>query len=299
MEGEGKMNNDFIIEIKNVSKAYKNKHVLNQLSLNILKASVFGLLGKNGSGKTTLIKTILGLLKISSGNISVFNDNPWDFKDTTKEKIGYVPQNDRIYPWLSVRQLIDYISSFYKSWNVSLINQLIKDWEINENDRFGVLSEGQAQKVSIILALGHEPDLLVLDEPVASLDPIARRQFLKTILDIVLERNCTVFFSTHITSDLERIADNVAILKDGRIDFQGELDQLKDEVKRLRIISSEKLPEQIDVEGVLNYKISNNESIISIRGFNSKLKKTLENKFNAKIEIEDMNLDEIFLELNR
>lgn len=208
-----------IIEISGITKSFKNKHILNKLFLTIPKGSIFGLLGKNGAGKTTLIKSILGLLKVSPGNISVISDNPWDFSEETKEKLGYVPQSDRIYPWLTAGQVIDYTASFYKHWNKGLVKQLVAEWEIDIKEKYGVLSEGQAQKVSIILALGHEPELLILDEPVASLDPAARRQFLKTILKIVSERDCTVFFSTHITSDLERVADRVALLKDGVIDF--------------------------------------------------------------------------------
>ncbi|MFT5388025.1 MAG: ABC-2 type transport system ATP-binding protein [Lysobacterales bacterium] len=163
------------IEIMGITKGFRNKDVLNNLSLEVPKGSVFGLLDMNGAGKTTLIKSIVGLLKISSGNISVMSNDPWDFSEETKEKLGYVPQSDRVYPWLTVGQLIDYTASFYKHWNKELVKQLITDWKVDTKEKYGVLSEGQDQKVSIILALGHEPELLILDEPVASLDPSARR----------------------------------------------------------------------------------------------------------------------------
>lgn len=288
-----------VIEISGITKSFKDKNVLRQLSLAIPKGSVFGLLGKNGAGKTTLIKSILGLLKVTSGEISVLSDNPWDFREETKAKLGYVPQSDRVYPWLTVGQLIEYTASFYPRWNRALINQLIADWEINTSEKYGLLSEGQAQKVSIILALGHEPELLVLDEPVASLDPAARRQFLRTILQIVSERECTVFFSTHITSDVERVADQVALLKDGTINFVGELDQLKDEVKRLRIITRQKLPDHFHIDGFLHCESTVHEAVVSVRGFNSGVKSKLEKEYNATVEVEDLNLEEIFLELNR
>lgn len=288
-----------MIEITGVTKSFRDKHVLNQLSLAIPKGSVFGLLGKNGAGKTTLIKSILGLLKVSSGQISVMADNPWSFREETKEKLGYVPQSDRVYPWLTVGQLIEYTASFYRNWNRMLVKQLIEEWGIETGDKYGLLSEGQAQKVSIILALGHEPELLVLDEPVASLDPAARRQFLRTILKIVSERECTVFFSTHITSDVERVADRVALLKDGVIHFEGELDQLKDEVKRLRIITRQSLPEHFHIEGFLHCESTVHEAVVSVRGFNDAVKSKLEKDFSATVEVEDLNLEEIFLELNR
>jgi len=288
-----------LIDITGITKGFKNKHVLDGLSLAVPKGSVFGLLGCNGAGKTTLIKCILGLFNITSGKISILGDDPSDFAAATKERLGYVPQSDRVYPWLTVGQLIDYTASFYKHWNSELVAQLIDEWGIDTKEKYGVLSEGQAQKVSIVLALGHEPELLILDEPVASLDPAARRQFLKTILTITSERECTVFFSTHITSDLERVADRVALLKDGAIHFNGELDQLKDEVKRLRIIAERELPPAFDFDGFLHCESSVNEAIVSVRGFNPEIKSKLERDLNATVEVEDLNLEEIFLELNR
>ncbi|HBG62430.1 MAG: ABC transporter ATP-binding protein [Omnitrophica WOR_2 bacterium GWF2_38_59] len=290
---------DFIVEVKSVSKNFNGKSVLNDLSLNVPKGSVFGLLGKNGSGKTTLIKCLLGLLKPQKGEVVTIGDNPLKFKNGTKEKLGYVPQADRIYPWLTVRQAIDYTETFYTVWDAELVNKLVSIWELKETDKVGMLSEGQVQKLSIILSLGHRPELLVFDEPVASLDPAARRQFIKMILDLVADRECTIFFSTHITTDLERVADRVALLKDGKIDFCGGLDELKDEVKRLRVTSKDPIKESIEAEGVLSCEILNNEAVISVRGFNEGMKKQLESKFNAEVQVENLNLEEIFLELNR
>lgn len=290
---------DNVIEIKGLSKSYKNRNVLNALSLSVPKGAVYGLLGRNGSGKTTLIKTVLGLLKYSSGSLSVLSDNPWAFRDVTKERLGYVPQSDRLYPWLTVGQLIDYTASFYAHWNQELIARLVREWRVDLKDKVGLLSEGQAQKVSIILSLGHEPELLVFDEPVASLDPAARRQFLKTIVEIVSERPCTIFFSTHITSDLERVADHVAILNDGGIAFSGGLDDLKDEVKRLRIFAKKKFPPDFTLDGAIHCEHSDHEVIASVRNFHPELKKRLEDSWDAEVHIENLNLEEIFLELSR
>jgi len=291
----------YVIEAKDISKNFGAKQVLDQLSLSVPAGSVFGLLGTNGAGKTTLIKCLLGLYKISRGKIHVLGDDPWDFMEATKEQLGYVPQSDRVYPWLTVKELIAYTASFYKHWNAPLIEKLIKEWRINPEEKLGVLSEGEAQKVSIILSLGHEPKLLVLDEPVASLDPAARRQFIKMILQIVSDRECAIFFSTHITSDLERVADQVAVLKEGRIHFHGELGALKDEVKRLHIRSEQQLPDDLGLgrEKVIYCESSAGEAIVSVRGFKKEFKDIIEATCKARVEVEDLNLEEIFLELNR
>ena len=288
-----------VIDIRDCVKGYRTKYVLKHLDLQVPQGSVLGLLGKNGAGKTTLIKCALGLLKPESGTIRVWDDVPLDFSPQSKERIGYVPQSDRPYPWLSVQEILDYTGSFYPRWNRSLVDSLVREFELDPEDRVGILSEGQAQKLAIILALGHEPELLVFDEPVASLDPAARRQFLKKILEIVSDRECTIFFSTHITSDLERVADRVALLKDGQIDFCGELDVLKDEVKRLRITSPLPLATSIQCQGLLHYEVVRHEAILAVRGYGPQLRQEIVQTFGPDIEVEDLNLEEIFLELNR
>lgn len=290
---------DPIIHTYNLNKSFGRKHVLQDLNLEIPRGSVFGLLGKNGAGKTTLIKCCLGLLKANSGTISTLGDNPWDFQDSTKERLGYVPQSDRLYPWLTVRQLIDYTASFYSRWNRSLVDQLLKEWEVDANEKMGVLSEGQAQKVAIILSLGHEPELLIFDEPVASLDPSARRKFLKMVLDLVSERECTFFFSTHIMSDIERVADQVAIQNNGQIQFSGGLDTLKDTVKRLRVIAEGVVPDDWSMLDVIHMEKRNHEAILTVRGYKEEVKTAIEQVFHAQVTVEDLNLEEIFLELTR
>ena len=142
-----------IIECVDVHKNFQQKLVLNGTTLMIPQGSVFGLLGKNGTGKTTLIKSLLGLLKIDSGNIAVLGADPWKFSNQVKERFGYVPQRERLYPWLTVRQLVDYTGSFYSHWNADLAQSLIVQWDIDFNAKVGTLSEGQAQKVVIISKL--------------------------------------------------------------------------------------------------------------------------------------------------
>ena len=151
----------------------------------------------------------------------MLGEDSWTLSAEAKARIGYVPQVVNLYPWMKVRHLIDYTAAFYPNWNHDLVARLTKEWDIPRDDRIGPLSVGQLQKVAILLALGHEPELLILDEPAASLDPLARRQFLQMIIDLAEPGKRTVLFSTHITSDLERVADRVAILKSGRIAWQG------------------------------------------------------------------------------
>jgi ABC-2 type transport system ATP-binding protein len=287
-----------IIVVQDVSKSFGKKTVLDHTDLIVPRGCVFGLMGKNGAGKTTLIKSLLGLVKPTAGRIDLLGENPWTLSDRAKEHIGYTPQSDQLYSWLTVGQLLNYTASFYRNWNSKLVDKLLNDWDVDPQDRVGLLSEGQMQKVAIILALGHEPQLLIFDEPVASLDPMARRQFLKTILEIVSDRDCTIFFSSHITPDLERVTDQVAILNKGKVDFTGGLDVLKDTVKRLRIDAANTLPADLNIAGSLSCEINEHTAVVTVREFNNALVPDLTNRFQAKITVENLNLEEIFLELN-
>ncbi len=291
------MNNN-ILELKQVTKRYGAKTVLNSLDLAIPKGSVLGLLGKNGAGKSTLIKCALGLIKPHSGTISILGEPAWDLSAEGKARLGYVPQVIQLYPWMKIRQVIHYVAAFYPHWNHELTTRLVKEWELNPEDKVGPLSVGQAQKLAIILALGHEPDLLVFDEPVASLDPAARRQFLRAILDLMANGNRTVLFSTHLTSDLERVADRVAILKDGKIIYSDGLDTLKDAVKRLCISASRPLPATFSVPGMLRRELNGQKAVISVRGATPELIDQIKTEWQASIEVQDLNLEDIFLELH-
>ncbi len=288
-----------VLEMRGVTKRFKEKTVLDQLDFAVPRGSVTGLLGKNGAGKTTLLKCALGLQTPQAGTITVLGEDSRVLSGAAKARLAYVPQEVSLYPWMKIRQVVAYTAAFYQHWNSRLIERLIKDWEINPEDKVGPLSTGQLQKLGILLALGHEPELLVLDEPVASLDPAARRQFLATLLDIALNGERTILFSTHITSDLERVADRVAILKEGRIVYDDELAQLKDSVKRLRVSVPSGLPDDLrSLPGMLHCEANGKTAVFSLRGFQTDLPERLAREWAAEVSVEDLNLEEIFLELH-
>lgn len=220
--------NNYVITCEGLSKAYGREQVLRDLTLDLPGGCVYGLLGRNGHGKTTLLKCLVGLLKPQSGKVATLGQDPQFFSNEIKAKIGYVPQQDSLYPWLKAGEFLRYVASFYPNWNSAMIETLTKEWDVKMNQYLGNLSEGEKQKVSLLSAIGQEPELLVLDEPVSSLDPFMRRGFIKTIVDLFENKKCTVLLSTHITSDLERIADHVGILHNGRIIYSGGIDELKE-----------------------------------------------------------------------
>jgi ABC-2 type transport system ATP-binding protein len=199
---------------------------------------------------------------------------------------------------MRVRQVIAYTAAFYPTWNQALVDDLCRRWRLPLEDRVGPLSVGQLQTLAIVLALGHEPELLILDEPVASLDPTARREFLRTLLEILDDPRRTILFSTHITSDLERVASRIAILRDGQIAFHGELDELKDRVKRLRVAARHDLPPSFAVPRALRCEVSGPIAMVSVDGFDDELLHNVRQTWNAEVSVQDLNLEEIFVELH-
>jgi ABC-2 type transport system ATP-binding protein len=287
------------LRLHGVRKYYgASNAALDGVDWSVPAGSVVGLLGQNAAGKTTLIKTALGLIRPTRGEAKIFGENAWDLSAASKARIGYVPQVITLYPWMRARQLINYTASFYRHWNDDLVRRLAIEWSIPREDKVGNLSVGTLQKLAIVLALGHEPELLVLDEPAASLDPGARRDFLRTLLDIAVDGKRTILFSTHITSDLERVADRVAILRAGKITYDGELDQLKDSVKRLHVTAPSPLPATFSVPGSVRLQIEGNEALVSVRDVSPELVESIRRNYAATVGVQDLNLEDIFLELH-
>jgi ABC-2 type transport system ATP-binding protein len=222
--------------MSSVSKHFGSQRVLDGLDWQIMPGQVVGLLGRNGAGKSTLLECMLGLRELDAGSVSMFGAAAAALPEAERARIGYVPQKAELFDWLTPQQLLDYFRSLYPRWNAAKVEGLLSRWGFDagkRNKQIKKLSGGEQQRLSIIRALGHDPDLLVLDEPVSSLDPVGRREFLRELVEQVIERGTTVVFSTHILSDLERVAFDLAFLKDGKIALQGQTDVLLDGARRV------------------------------------------------------------------
>ena len=214
------------IEIRNLQKDYKN-FSLTIDNLDIPEGYITGFIGPNGSGKTTTIKSLLGMVKPNSGEIKILNANI--NKDTkTKENIAYVGDESGFLEESKISNLHKIISKFYSNWDEELYKKYINKFQINESKLYKDLSKGQKKQFELIMALSHHPRLLIMDEPTSSLDPIIRNEFLDLMQDHMEMDNMTVFYSTHITTDLDKAADYIVMIYKGKILLKGEKDEILD-----------------------------------------------------------------------
>jgi ABC-2 type transport system ATP-binding protein len=287
-----------VIEAQGVAKRFGRRDVLRGVDLVVPRGAVVGLVGTNGAGKSTFVKCLLGLLRPTGGTIRLLGEEPWTLSASAKAGLGYVPQTVQLYPWMRVDQIVRYVAAFYPRWDDAWVEELVRRWDLPKDHRVGPLSQGQLQKLALVLALGHRPEMLVLDEPVASLDPVARREFLRSLLELTADEHHTVLFSTHITSDLERVASHVAVLRDGKIALFDELDAVKDRVKRLRVASRADLPQHFAIRGALRTQVDGRHALVAVADLDDELLHEVESTWQAEVSVEDLNLEDIFLELH-
>jgi ABC-2 type transport system ATP-binding protein len=288
------------VSVSKLSKHFDGHAVLRGISTEVRPGDVVGVIGKNGAGKTTLLETLLGFSPPSAGSASVFGEDCLRMSAAVKARIGFVPQQDELLPTLTGRRQLALTGSFYPRWDRTLIERLAREWEVPLERRAQTLSGGERQKLSTLMALGNNPDLLVLDEPVASLDPVARRRFLQQLLEIADDSQRAVIFSSHIVSDLERVANRIWIVKDGELLWDGDTDSLKLSVRRLHIRARGALPRELGLPRVLSERRDHDDrgATVTVRDVADEALRAAAIRLDADIQSEGLALEDIFLEIH-
>ena len=221
---------------------FGDRRILEGITLSVPPGAVFGLIGSNGAGKSTLIRILLGLIRPDGGESKVLGCDSLELEDPVKQRLAYVPQQPEAFQWMKVAEMLDFIGGFYPAWDAAYVDKMLARCAIPRAARLSKLSPGERQSVALIRALATQPDLLVLDEPAAALDPAARRELLREIAGRAAESGTTVFFSTHIVTDLERVASHIALLHRGRLMINAPMDDLKETHAKLTLASEADLP---------------------------------------------------------
>jgi ABC-2 type transport system ATP-binding protein len=287
------------VHASHLSKSFGARKVIKDLSFEVAAGDVIGVLGKNGAGKTTLLELMLGFSLPSAGGVQVFGYASEALPGEVKSRVGFVPQQDELLDQLTVAAQLQLIASFYPRWNAELISRLCEQWGLGANLRIKNMSVGERQKLSILLAFGHQPDLLVLDEPVASLDPLARRMFLEQLVEISTDSQRAIIFSSHIVSDIERLANRIWILKDGRLDWQGDLDSLKESIVKLHLRGAPDMLATLEIPGALNLRRDANLITAVVRDWTPDAQERLQSQGGIEVDVHVLGLEEIFLEMHR
>lgn len=214
-----------ILEIKGLKKEFED-FSLKGIDITLEKGYIMGFIGPNGAGKTTTIKLMMNLLKKDSGEIKVFGKDHLKYEQEIKNKIGFVYDENNYYEELTVSEMKWVVAPFYKTWNEKSFQKYINEFQLPVKKKIKDLSKGMKMKFSLTMALSHNADLLIMDEPTSGLDPLVRSELLEILSQIIIDENKAVFFSTHITSDLDKIADYVTLIHEGQIVLSLEKDEL-------------------------------------------------------------------------
>jgi len=289
------INGNPIVQMRNVSKRFGKIQALDKINLDIKRGEIIGLLGANGAGKSTLLRHIIGLYLADQGQCITFETDAAKLTPKELGRIGYVHQEGELLEWMTVKQLIRYVSAYYKTWNQQLEEKYIKDFDISIKDRVGSLSPGQRQKVAILLAIGFEPELLILDEPASTLDPIARSQFLDLLLQIIQDENRTIIISSHILSDVEKVIDHAIIMRKGSILRDCSFDSLREEFLKVILTSlSGHLPQNLPFENVISYEKSDSQAVLTVQNYASSDLEAKAKEIDCTVDIKPLPLEEIY-----
>lgn len=214
-----------IVEVRNVEK-YFPKFALKNINFDVKKGFITGFIGQNGAGKSTMIRCMMDLVHVNSGEILIFGKTHNQDTESIKQRIGFVYDESHFYEHLTIEQHKRLIAPFYKNWNDELFYDYMDKFQLPIHSEVKHLSKGMKIKFSLALALSHHPELLIMDEPTSGLDPVFRRELLELLQDFIQDENKTVFFSTHITTDLEKVADYITFIHNGEIIFNKEKEDL-------------------------------------------------------------------------
>ncbi len=291
------MNSEWAVETKALTLDYGNgEEVLTGVDLRVPRGSVYGLLGRNGAGKTTLIRGIMGLYRARSGSIRVFGRPTYPMPLEVKQRIGYLSQDQKMFSWMTLADLAAFSAPFYPSWDGGYFDELVVNLALPLRRPMGHLSRGEQQKAGLLLALAPRPDLLVLDEPAANLDTVLRREFLESILDLLTREGITVLISSHILTDVERIADWIGILDEGRIRLAAPLESLKESVKKLRIQFPGEAPADLEVPGAIRVRRRGREVLVTVQDYAPALPERIRARYGVGVEVQDVDLEDLFIE---
>jgi ABC-2 type transport system ATP-binding protein len=284
---------EMAIELAGVRKRFGRNEVLHGVDLHVPAGKTYAFLGRNGAGKTTTIRMLMGLLRADGGTVRVNGRDPAKDAMAIRQTVGYLAEDQQMWGWMKVSEILRFLAAFYPTWNWNLAKELLEKFALPGNVKIRHLSKGQNVRLGLLLALAHEPKLVILDDPALGLDPIMRKEFLRDVVTHLQGRGMTVFFSSHLLYEVEPVADMVGILDRGRVLCEAETEMLRDEVRQV-VVDRERWPQIApNLRGagmLLDVRRDGPHMVVVVRDVH-KARPVLE---GAVEEERALNLDEIF-----
>jgi len=284
-----------ILEIDGLSRRFDSKIALDNLSLTVPRGGVFGLIGGNGAGKTTLLRHILGMLKAQSGTVRIFGLDPVVSPVGVLGRIGYLSEDRNLPNWMRVQELMRYTQAFYPGWDEVYAEELRTAFDLDPKAKVRNLSRGQRARMGLLVALAYRPDLLVLDEPSSGLDPVVRRDILGAIIRTIGEEGHTVLFSSHLLDEVERVADRIAIIHQGKIILAASMDEIKETHRRLTLRFERSVTQPPKLVGELTHEGSGSEWTYVCNGESEQLRSAASAIGAIVVSESALTLDEVFV----
>ena len=290
---------DPVIKVENLVKFFDGRCVLDGVNLNVPQGCIYGLLGRNGTGKTTIIRILLGLDWATRGETYLLGTDSHRLSPKQKGRIGYVAEAHNLIQSYTVGRVVKLCKGLARQWNDGFFNHLMETFRLPMQRKVSQLSMGMRAQLNLALATAIEPELLILDDPTLGLDTVWRRRFLELAVDLLQTDSRTILFSSHILSDVERIADRIGILAGGKLIVDCPLEELKKRVKKLRLIFPQEPPQELHLTEIVNQRIQGRELTITVANWNDR-KQTLLDTFKPESCTEiPMSLEDIFIECTK
>jgi ABC-2 type transport system ATP-binding protein len=285
------------IEIQNLGYSYGKAEAVHDLSLRVLPGRCYGLFGRNGAGKTTTMKCLLNLLRPQHGQVRVFGLDPAAAEVDVKRRLAYVPDQLAFYPWMTVRETLDYLASFRDRWNHKKEQELFDRFQLDPAKRTATLSKGQRTQLALIAAICPETDMLVLDEPTSGLDPIVRREFIETVVGAYQDGNLgnrTILVSTHLITEFEGLIDEFTIIDRGAAVLTLDADEARCRYQRIRARFAQ-APPDLDYRSALHVRREGRDVELLVNGSGPELLERLRTHNPESLSTEALTLEEIFV----